>query len=74
MLVEDVDMQSPLAAELRKRNVGRVTPLVRGSLLNADEFVKGLKPKGTDHRFVILTREQGKQVAVVAERVGPVEP
>lgn len=57
-----------VAAELRKRAVGRVTPIVRGSLLNADEFVKGLKPKGTDHRVLILTRELGKQVAVVAER------
>jgi hypothetical protein len=57
-----------VAAELRQRNVGRITPVVRGSLLNADEFVKGLKPKGTEHRVVVLTREVGRQVAVVAER------
>lgn len=57
-----------VAAELRKRNVGRVTPVVRGSLLSADEFVNGLKPKGKEHRFVILTRELGRQVAVVASR------
>ncbi len=57
-----------VAAELRKRNVGRVTPVMRGSLLTADEFVKGLKLKGTEHRHLFLTREVGKQVAVVAER------
>jgi hypothetical protein len=57
-----------VAAELRKRNVGRVTPLMRGSLLNAEEFVKGLKLKGNEHRHLILTREVGRQVAVVAER------
>ncbi len=57
-----------VAAELRKRDVGRVTPLVRGTLLTADEFVKGLKLKGTAHRHLILTRELGRQVAVLAER------
>lgn len=57
-----------VAAELRKRNVGRVTPLVRGSLLTADEFVKGLKLKGGEHRVLVLTRQVGRQVAVVAER------
>lgn len=57
-----------VAAELRKRNVGRITPLMRGSLLNAEEFVKGLKLKGNEHRHLILTREVGRQVAVVAER------
>lgn len=58
-----------VAAELRKRDIGRVTPVVRGSLLNADEFVKGLKLKGTAHRHLFLTRELGRQVAVLAERV-----
>jgi hypothetical protein len=58
-----------VAAELRKRAVGRVTPVMRGSLLTADEFVKGLKLKGTEHRHLFLTREVGKQVAVVAERL-----
>ena len=60
-----------VAAELRKRNVGRITPLVRGSLMAADEFVKKLKLKGTEHRHLILTRAEGKQVAVVAEKVEP---
>lgn len=57
-----------VAAELRRRDVGRVTPVVRGTLLTADEFVKALKLKGTAHRHLILTRELGRQVAVLAER------
>lgn len=60
-----------VAAELRTRDVGRVTPVVRGSLLDAGEFVKGLKPKGGEHRVLVLTREVGRQVAVVAERLEP---
>ncbi len=59
-----------VAAELRKRGVGRITPLVRGSLLNAEEFVRKLKPRGDAHRHLILTRSEGNQVAVLAERVG----
>jgi hypothetical protein len=59
-----------VAAELRKRGVGRVTPVVRGSLLNAEQFTRGLKLKGKEHRFLLLTRQMGEQVVVIAERVG----
>jgi hypothetical protein len=58
-----------VAAELRKRDVGRVTPVVRGSLLNAEQFTRGLKLKGKEHRFLLLTRQLGEQVAVTAERL-----
>lgn len=55
-------------AELRRRNIGRVTVVNRGSLSDVDKAVGKWKLSGEHHRFVILTRQLGKQVAVIAER------
>jgi SAM-dependent methyltransferase len=55
---------------LKKRSVGRVTPVKRGADVDTDAVVRGWKLVGDDHRFVIFTRAAGKAVAVVAERVG----
>ena len=58
-------------SELKKRCIGRVTVVNRGSLADVELASKKWKLTGTDHRFVILTRQLGKQVAVVAERYNP---
>jgi SAM-dependent methyltransferase len=53
---------------LKKRGVGRVTPVKRGADVDTDAFVKGSKLTGDQHRIVIFTRAEGKAVAVIAER------
>jgi hypothetical protein len=62
------DSRSVLA-ELRRRNVGRVTVVNRGSLADVERSVGKWKLAGEDHRFVILSRQLGKQVAVIGDRV-----
>jgi THUMP domain-like len=55
---------------LKSRNIGRVTPVKRGSSANVDELTKQWKLKGDDHRDLLLTRCEGKPVAIVARRIG----
>ena len=50
-----------------------MTPIKRGSMIDADELVRKLKLDGPEHRFVLLTRANGEQVVIVAERL-PGEP
>jgi SAM-dependent methyltransferase len=54
---------------LRARRVGRVTPVQRGSKLDAEAVVKRLKLNGPEHRFVILTQVGGESVVIVGERL-----
>ena len=53
---------------LRERRVGRVTVLKLAADVDADGLVKKLKLDGDGHRHLILTRSDGKVVAVVAEK------
>ncbi|MCE9568390.1 MAG: SAM-dependent methyltransferase [Planctomycetes bacterium] len=58
-----------LRDHLRSQNVGRITMVKRGSLLDSDEVTKKLKLNGPEHRMVILTRVNGEQTAIVGTRV-----
>jgi SAM-dependent methyltransferase len=51
------------------RGIGRVTIVNRGSLAVMNEVQRKLKPRGKGHRHLILTRQLGQQVAVLAEKV-----
>jgi hypothetical protein len=62
------DARSVLA-EIRRRNIGRITVVNRGSLADVEAATQRWKLTGDQHRFLILTRQLGKQVAVLAERV-----
>lgn len=55
---------------LRERNVGRITPVKRGSSANVDELTKQWKLRGPEHRELLLTRTAGEPVAIVARRIG----
>jgi hypothetical protein len=66
--VVPVDVKK-LTAALYARHVGRVTVVNRGSLADAETVLARWKHNGDGHRFVILTRELGRQVAVIADRV-----
>jgi hypothetical protein len=57
-----------LRQHLRERDVGRVTVVKRGSMIDADELQKKLKLAGKTHRVVLLTRANGEQVMIVGER------
>lgn len=57
---------------LRSRGVGRVTPVQRGSKLDAEEVRKRLKLDGPEHRVLILTRRGEEAWVVVGERVSGV--
>ena len=58
-----------VSAALRERHVGRITVVNRGSLADVEAAAKKWKLAGEEHRFVLLTREAGRQVAVVGDRV-----
>jgi SAM-dependent methyltransferase len=58
-----------VGAWLKERGVGRVTILNRASSADAESFGKKWKLTGDDCRSVVLTRAEGKQVAVIAVRV-----
>jgi len=69
-----VDVVLPLDAKkvnahLTAHGIGRVTVIQCGSGVDADAIRKKCKGKGHEHRFLILTKELGRPVAVVAERV-----
>jgi hypothetical protein len=51
---------------LKSRGLGRVTVVKRGSAVSAEELVRKWKLTGSDHRFVILTRVEGKPFALIA--------
>jgi SAM-dependent methyltransferase len=55
-------------AHLTASGIGRVTVVQCGSGVDADAISRKCKGKGSEHRFVVLTREAGRPVAVVAER------
>jgi len=58
-----------ISAWLRGHDVGRITPVKRGSLADTDALQAKWKLTGPKHRFVLFTRAASQQVAVVAERV-----
>ena len=53
---------------LRAHGVGRVTPLKRAVDVEVNDLARKLKLAGPGHRHLILTRNLGKTVAIVAER------
>lgn len=55
-------------AHLTANGIGRITVVQCGSGVDADGISRKCKGKGADHRFVVLTKELGRPVAVVAER------
>jgi SAM-dependent methyltransferase len=57
--------QKRLKAYLRERGIGRVTVKKRGSPLDADRLARDLRTKGDEERLVVLTRLDGKPVAIV---------
>jgi len=59
-----------LRSYLREREVGRVTFVKRGSLVDSEELRKKLKLTGAGHRVVLLTRAGGEQMMLVGERLG----
>jgi len=56
-------------AWLKSHGIGRITVMKRGALSDAAGTVEKWKLTGSEHRFLIVTRLQGDQVAVVAERI-----
>ena len=54
---------------LREHSIGRVTIVKLGSRADADELLPRWRNDGSEHRQVILTRDEGNAVAVIAERV-----
>ncbi len=56
---------------LRARGIGRVTVVKRGSAADADELVSRWRLRGDGHRAVILTRADGRWVALIGERLEP---
>ncbi len=54
---------------LNSQDVGRITPLNRGGPTDPNELVRSLKLKGSEHRFVILTRADGEPWVVVGDRL-----
>lgn len=56
-----------LREALRERQVGRVTALKRGSPIRPEELMRQLKLSGDEHRVVVLTRVQGRPVALIGE-------
>ncbi len=57
--------QRRLRAYLRERGIGRVTVKKRGSPLDAERLARDLRTKGEEERLVVLTRVDGKPVAIV---------
>jgi hypothetical protein len=71
-----VDMVLPfglmrLRRELRKREVGRVTLIKRGSAVDTVSFERRLRLRGGENATVILTRVDGKHKAILVEPVHP---
>jgi len=62
-----------LRADLRERQVGRVTVLKRAVDLDVNEVIRKLKLAGPESRHLILTRSLGRTVGIVAVKVGSEE-
>lgn len=58
-----------LTEYLRARNIGRVTPVKRGSTVDTEALLRQLKLRGDEHRTILFTRMSGQQVAIVANRI-----
>ena len=56
-------------AWLKSQGIGRVTVLKRGALSDSAAITEKWNLRGSEHRFVIVTRQCGDQVAVIAERL-----
>ena len=54
---------------LRANNIGRITPIHRGAMPEAEAMVKRVKLAGEEHRFLLLTRGLGNPVVIVVERI-----
>jgi hypothetical protein len=54
---------------LRGNRIGRVTVVKRGSPVVVDDLLSRWKLTGDEHRTILLTRTQGKPVAIIAERL-----
>jgi THUMP domain-like/Methyltransferase domain len=68
MEVLPVDVKK-INAACAARGIGRITLVNRGSLAEMNDVQKKLKLKGGHHAHLILTRQLGQQVAVLAERL-----
>jgi protein-L-isoaspartate O-methyltransferase len=55
---------------LQEHGIGRVTMLKRAADVDINDWQKQLRLTGSEHRHVILTRAQGRGVAIIAERTG----
>ncbi len=58
-----------LRDHLRLNGVGRITIVKRGSMIDAEQWLKKLKLEGSEHRFVLLTRVAGEQAMIVGQRL-----
>ena len=56
-----------LRAYLRGQNVGSVTVKKRGTAVTPEILIPQLKLKGDNSRVLVLTRCQGKQIAIICE-------
>lgn len=56
---------------LRARGVGRVTIKKRGSGVDVDEFARRLRLEGEGEATLVLTRAQGRPVALIVEPIQP---
>ena len=54
---------------LRKRGIGRITVVKRGSRTDVDELIRKLRLAGPESRVVFLTRAAGEPAMIVCERV-----
>jgi len=55
---------------LKSHGIGRVTVVKRGALSDAAAVAEKWNLSGSEHRFVIVTRQCGEHVAVIGERMG----
>ena len=62
-----------LRTTLRKRDVGRVTIIKRGSPIDVDSFTRRLRLRGAHRATVILTQHAGRPIAILVEPIEPVE-
>ena len=61
--------EKPLRAALRERNIGRLTIKKRGVNVVPEELRKRLALKGDDEATVVLTRAEGKGVALLVRPI-----
>ena len=61
--------EKALRAALRERNIGRLTIKKRGVNVVPDELRKRLALKGDDEATVVLTRAEGKGIALLVRPI-----